>query len=106
MTDSHNTDPDVIPEVLRPVWEQRREAILGRISQLEAALRETDGVEVAAGRDEAHKLAGLLGTFGFAQGTQLAGLAEGLLREDDPARPSWSELADRLEDFRQSLPTS
>lgn len=99
-------DPDVIPEVLRPVWKQRREVILTRIAQLESALRETDGVDVAVGRVEAHKLRGLLGTFGFAQGTTLSGAAEGLLLEDDPARPGWSELADLLDDFRQSLPTS
>lgn len=99
-------DPHVIPEVLRPVWELRCEVVVSRIAQLTAALRETDGVEVAAGRVEAHKLRGLLGTFGFALGTELAGLAEGLLLEDDPARLGWSELADRLDDFRRSLPIS
>lgn len=99
-------DPMVVPELLRPLWARRRPAILERIMAVEAALRQSGDVDVASGLVEAHKLSGLLGTLGFPQGSQIAALAEDLLIEDDATRPGWEQLADRLADFRRSLPAA
>lgn len=99
-------DPMVVPELLRPMWARRRPAILERIMAVEATLRQSGDVDVASGLAEAHKLSGLLGTLGFPEGSQIAALAEDLLIEDDPTHPGWEQIADRLADFRRSLPAA
>src|SRR6478735_7245190 len=62
---------------LAGVWDRSYPIVLERVTKIENATvelsRASPKVEmVAAGRDEAHKLAGALGTFGLDRGTQLA----------------------------------
>ena len=68
--------PDDIHAAIARLWERSRPVVLERV----AALQET-ATALAAGpvaedvhdaRAEAHKLAGSLGTFGVAQGSELA----------------------------------
>lgn len=90
--------------MLRPLWLARRETICGRIQNLETSLRighPSGGF--ADARASAHQLRGLLGTFGFAEGTQLAGEAEELLKTDPPPLRERIEIADRLGLLRSEL---
>src|SRR5437588_849536 len=64
-------------DAIARLWEKHRPAIFARIDTLEeAAARFTAGrIEPGAHRrveDEAHKLAGSLGTFGYPEGSRLA----------------------------------
>src|SRR5262249_59393747 len=70
---------------LARIWERSRGTVLDRVVVLEqAAVALLEGALGEALREqaerEAHKLAGSLGTFGFAHGSRLAGEMERLLR--------------------------
>ena len=72
---------------LADLWERRRPAIIARVEHLEALAAASDPSpeEVEAGRTEAHKLRGLLGTIGLPAGTEAAGEVEDLLAAGDIA---------------------
>jgi HPt (histidine-containing phosphotransfer) domain-containing protein len=75
---------DAVPELLRAVWERSLPVIRERLDQLDdtaaRALSNTltpDDLDLA--RSNAHKLAGSLGTFGYAQGSGISRSIEALL---------------------------
>lgn len=79
--------PEVFPgqpelnSALDRLWAQHLSTIEERVAVLESAAatlahRELTSEERAAANSAAHKLAGILGTFGLAKGTQLAREAE------------------------------
>lgn len=77
------------PTTIRGIWERRREEVEGRVRTIEDvafALMEDrlSGDLLEDGIRAAHKLAGTLGSFGFAGGSVLAGEAEALLRAGEP----------------------
>jgi hypothetical protein len=91
-------------ELLRQIWLKNRSITLERLSVVEAALTalaagalEPDRREVAVG--EAHKLRGILGTYGFGQGSVLAGEAEDALIAGEPA----PGLSQRLGTYAREL---
>lgn len=62
---------------LRAIWTNCLPILLGRVATIEMAVAELDRPSISmerleSGRDEAHKLAGVLGTFGLDRGTELA----------------------------------
>jgi diguanylate cyclase (GGDEF)-like protein len=74
-------------DILRTVWEQRRDSILGRVSDIEEAV--TNALEGnlephdrRLAEREAHKLAGSVATFGFASASRIAKELEGALAEN------------------------
>ena len=78
---------DAMQARLDTIWEQSREAIAARVQAIENAAMDLlegnlDSASRAHARGEAHKLAGVAGTFGFAQATESAREAEGLLNAD------------------------
>ncbi len=58
------------------MWEQRKGMVVERLNTLRDAVRDLPASPTPASRergiDAAHKLAGILGTFGLPQGTDLA----------------------------------
>ena len=104
MTES--SDQPSLNEALDRLWKQFLPQIEDRVAALETA-----GVALASDqltdeqRDEAHaaahKLAGVLGTFGLTRGTILAREAEGLYSGDtDPAAaPQLTEIAQNLREL-------
>jgi HPt (histidine-containing phosphotransfer) domain-containing protein len=82
-------------EAMNRLWVKFLPEIEERVSTLESAAAQvangstlTDQEQIKAAA-EAHKLAGVLGTFGLSAGTDLAREAEGLCGEpldDDPAK--------------------
>jgi HPt (histidine-containing phosphotransfer) domain-containing protein len=82
-------------------WEESRPRIMGRVAVLEAvaaAVRD-GGLSVDLRRDaenDAHKLAGSLGMFGFPLGSELAHEIEERLEGDAPIAPDFPELVERL----------
>lgn len=73
---------------LAEVWRSSRPSILERVATLRAtwvSLRENpENVEARArGREAAHKLAGVLGVFGLAQGSDLASAMEERLETEE-----------------------
>lgn len=79
-------------EAVSQIWENIREKTIARVQVIQdlASLNHPD-VKVEPNRrqayQEAHKLAGSLGTFGFARGSQLARKIEYLLSGDQPLNP-------------------
>jgi HPt (histidine-containing phosphotransfer) domain-containing protein len=75
-------------DLLATLWKQRKSVVLERLSALEQAIctLEATGTEESrnTGADAAHKLAGILGTFGLPRGTDLAREAEVTLEKDGP----------------------
>jgi HPt (histidine-containing phosphotransfer) domain-containing protein len=74
---------------LGEIWERARPILLARVAVVERATAGLgDGsasqAAVAAGRSEAHKLAGVLGTFGLGRGTELARELERRLEKPEP----------------------
>jgi len=74
---------------LAPIWARSRERIRGRIAVLEEVAGEMLAGELPTeqrrhAEEEAHKLAGSLGTFGLAEGSRLAREIEWLLEGAGP----------------------
>ncbi len=73
-----NPDPAALDNaraLLKQLWSKHKDAIFERVSALETASRDAVALDPKAreeARSVAHKLAGLLGTFGFAEGSDLA----------------------------------
>ena len=80
-----------VEDALSKVWDQAYPVTIQRIDSIEGAATELarehpDPARVDAGRTDAHKLAGVLGTFGLDRGTQLAkGLEARLQGQAGPA---------------------
>jgi Response regulator containing a CheY-like receiver domain and a GGDEF domain len=79
---------DAMQARLDAIWEQSRDAIAARVDAIEnaamALLEGTlDGATRQHAKSEAHKLAGVAGTFGFAASTDHAREAEGLLEGEE-----------------------
>lgn len=78
-----------LDESLQKLWEKARVTALERVDALEQAIlllmerRLSQDAQREAER-HAHKLAGLVGTFGYHEGTRLARAMEGLLAQDPP----------------------
>lgn len=94
-----------IREALEQLWVKFLPQIEERLAVLEAASRAlSEGSLSDAQRNEAasasHKLAGVLGTFGLEEGTDLARQAEVLYSEGPSAGP---EVASRLASITAAL---
>jgi HPt (histidine-containing phosphotransfer) domain-containing protein len=73
---------------LQRIWERARPKMLQRVDAIDAAIAALDDPEaVDTGRAEAHKIAGLAGTFGFDEATRLARSIEHALEASDRADP-------------------
>ena len=75
-------------DLLATLWEQRKGILLERLHVLKESITslETTGSPESRkrGAETAHKLAGILGTFGLPRGTELAREAEVTLDQDAP----------------------
>lgn len=81
-------EPDELAAVMNRMWAQFLPQMYDRVAALEeAAAAALHGTLTAAqcglAHSEAHKLAGILGTFGLPQGTELAREAEALCASQD-----------------------
>ncbi|HZD76452.1 MAG TPA: Hpt domain-containing protein [Acidobacteriaceae bacterium] len=79
-------------DLLATLWSRSRETISERLDVLRTTHRilrtnPADKNARRAGADAAHKLAGILGTFGLPDGTNLARHAEIMLESGAPIRP-------------------
>ncbi|HEX6495709.1 MAG TPA: Hpt domain-containing protein [Acidobacteriaceae bacterium] len=79
-------------DLLATLWSRSRQTISERVDVLRAAHRSlrsnpADKNARRAGADAAHKLAGILGTFGLPDGTNLARRVELMLESTAPIRP-------------------
>lgn len=77
---------------LAELWRTSRPLIDERIAALrdchDALVRNFDDVDARTrGREAAHKLSGVLGTFGLPRGSEIAGAIEGKLMDRDPLGP-------------------
>jgi diguanylate cyclase (GGDEF)-like protein len=80
---------DALGDAVRQAWERFRGPVTARVDAVEnAAIAVLEGTLTEEDRRhaerEAHKLAGSVGTFGFAQGSRLAREVETLLQGSDP----------------------
>jgi len=83
----HGTPEEVtgkLHELLTNLWSRSQQTIADRLNVLHASHRTlrvtpTDAAARRAGADAAHKLAGILGTFGLPTGTEIARRIEVLL---------------------------
>jgi diguanylate cyclase (GGDEF)-like protein len=100
-----STDPAAA--ALAAIWKDHEQAVRDRVSVLETAVaaltRGTLNEELrASAQREAHKLAGVLGTFGFPRGSERARDVELILEVPEalgPARvPALSELVEGIRD--------
>ena len=76
---------DTIRAAFADIWERNLPLIRQRLLAVERAAAEAakpspDSERIELGRAEAHKLVGVLGTFGLSQGTELARGLEGRLQ--------------------------
>ena len=92
-----------IENALAEVWRHSGPLLQERLAAIELAIGELSGrsaepTVVEAGREQAHMLAGVLGTFGLDRGTVLARDLEEHL-----GRPRAGDEADRLADVAAEL---
>ena len=70
-------------DLLANLWEQRKGILMERLATLQQSIADLDATgsltSRKTGAETAHKLAGILGTFGLPQGTDLAREAEVML---------------------------
>lgn len=95
-------------QLMRQVFLRNRPTTMERLAVVGSALTamaagECDHERRVAAMGEAHKLKGILGTYGFAEGSVLAGEAEELLEAGVGAGAA-QDLADRLAAYASSLP--
>ena len=78
-------------DLLASLWEQRKGILLERLHVLKESIADLEATGSAESRkrgaETAHKLAGILGTFGLPRGTELAREAEVTLERDAPLGP-------------------
>jgi HPt (histidine-containing phosphotransfer) domain-containing protein len=80
-------DPS-LDAALQRIWERAQPRLLARVDAIDEAIAALDDAEsVDAGRAEAHKIAGLAGTFGLAEATRLARSIEHQLEAGERADP-------------------
>ena len=106
----------ILHDLLETLWEQRKSSVVDRLNTLQQAVRNLDHSPTVksreAGIDAAHKLAGILGTFGLPRGTDLAREMEvamghdGVLAADQVAHLQQvvGELAELI--AQRTLPTT
>jgi HPt (histidine-containing phosphotransfer) domain-containing protein len=80
-------DEEAVRGMIRELWLRNRPVALERLAVVRAAVDElAGGRELAAdtrqvARSEAHKLHGVLGSYGFSEGSAVLGEAEALLQD-------------------------
>jgi HPt (histidine-containing phosphotransfer) domain-containing protein len=96
-------DREQIQEKLAGLWQQHLPEITNRVGVLERACAALDAGSLSeeerkAATAAAHKLSGVLGTFGRTRGTELAREVEGMLEageaKSEPLRSLIQELRD------------
>ena len=107
MTNS-KSDRGSVAEALKQLWEQHRDEIFRRIDTIEeaiAALMEDDLDDDLRERamNDAHKLAGSLGTFGYGEGTRQARDIERILEGEAPAPEEAVRLSELIVGLRHSI---
>jgi HPt (histidine-containing phosphotransfer) domain-containing protein len=91
------------------LWERYKAIIMSRLAVLDEARRALQQGTLqpdlrAQAREEAHKLAGSLGSFGFPEGSRLAKQAERLFKAEGPlGRPEAPRLTRLLGALHRSL---
>jgi HPt (histidine-containing phosphotransfer) domain-containing protein len=104
-------NPQAIKALVARLWAQKKNVVLSRIAVLQQACSALDSGLLlpelrAQAAGEAHKLAGSLGTFGFAEGSRLARTMEELLTADtDLNGDGVVRLAQLLLQLRSELET-
>lgn len=98
--------PSQVSEAMNRLWQKFLPQMEERVATLRSAADKLAGGSVLSAEEqsqagaEAHKLAGVLGTFGLGEGTELAREAEGLFEGSaalDPAKTArLSSIAERL----------
>jgi len=92
-------------QLLAGLWEQSRNTVAAHVETLQQARTlaengQLDNAGLARAIDSAHKLAGVLGTFGLPRGTELARVAEVAFREPGGPSPQKAEgLRSTLEEL-------
>ncbi|PZO09707.1 MAG: hypothetical protein DCF25_21455 [Leptolyngbya foveolarum] len=90
-------------------WEKHQSSIQERIDVLEAAVTAVKEGQLSielktVGQSQAHKLAGSLGCFGFAEGSRIAREVEQLLKLDGPlTQPQRLHFSALVKNLRKSL---
>ena len=93
MEASEGSPPD-LERRLQDIRQRTLPAILGRVDAIDrAAAAGASSDELEAGRADAHKLRGLLGTLGLARGSELAAAIETELEAavEGTGMPGWRE---------------
>jgi len=88
-----NDAASILAARLADLWRNSRPLIDERLAALRAThealtLNFDDVAARTRGREAAHKLSGVLGTFGLPRGSEIAGAIEGKLMDHDPLGPA------------------
>lgn len=97
------SDPaSILAARLAALWRTSLPVIRERVAALHSACDElsldsANAEARASGREAAHKLSGVLGTFGLPRGSELAAQIEAVLQSDEPLpSEAIATLADRI----------
>ena len=109
MSEKSETAADKIQAMLHIMWKHNRATIAERMQTLRHAHEKLAkgslaGKERKEAESAAHKLAGILGTFGLPQGTALASRIENLLAAEGPVeKQHQQELAAWLDELEAQI---
>ncbi|MCT7966463.1 diguanylate cyclase [Laspinema sp. D1] len=100
-------DPTIVAAIGK-VWERFKDRIADRVTAIEQATRALEDGELpqelhAQAKQEAHKLAGSLGTFGLTQGSVIARQVEGLLHSPTLNSTQSTELTALVQALRSQI---
>ncbi|MCT7964538.1 diguanylate cyclase [Laspinema sp. D1] len=100
-------DPTIVAAIGK-VWERFKDRIADRVTAIEQATRALEDGELpqelhAQAKQEAHKLAGSLGTFGLTQGSVIARQVEGLLQSPTLNSTQSTELTALVQALRSQI---
>ena len=106
----------ILHDLLETLWEQRKGSVVDRLQTLQKAVSTLDHSPTPKSRetgiDAAHKLAGILGTFGLPRGTDLAREVEVAMSREGSMPPEavahMQQVVDELATLiaQRALPTT
>ncbi|EDX83045.1 response regulator receiver domain protein [Synechococcus sp. PCC 7335] len=106
---SNRSSQPMLMQAIAAAWEKHQNTIQERLDVLEATAAAVKAGQLsaelqAAGRSQAHKLAGSMGCFGFAEGSRIARELEQLLKLESPlTQPQGLHFSALVSNLREQI---
>jgi diguanylate cyclase (GGDEF)-like protein len=102
-SDHHNSPEQELRSKLSAIWHRCKERVSEQIATIEQVAGQLDGANQQFATQQAHTLAGSLGTFGFANGSHISREIEKILAEEPIQPKALHKLQELTANLRRSI---